>query len=347
MARWHGGYVATGNAVVTGETSATPVWVSTDGGSWSRLGPDRLGPATIVLGIGETAQGLVAVTLQGGEDACPYERAACPMLSAPLQAWTSQDGLAWTAHPGPRLELVEGCEGCGIDPPVVVFGPAGLLVMAGYVEGAISRDGVSWELLPNDTLPSSLNAGGVVGLGSGFAGVASRPVTIDGTRTRKPIAITSSDARSWTMHRIPVRDFNAHAGAGANRLVAGPGGLIAMGATGGAPGFALWWSSTDGREWTELAGYPPLGAWVGEGQGNGSTPNGTLIGNGDRMLAYRGNAPQAAWTSFDGVSWVPLTIEGGPSRWETSQNPDLVLTPVGVLGLGRDGAVWFGEPRIA
>jgi hypothetical protein len=348
MLRWRDGFVATGAVVVTGETSATPIWVSSDGGSWRRLGPEALGASTVVLGVGETAGGLVALTLQGGEDTCPFQLDACVVLSLPLQAWTSPDGLAWTAHPGPRLELVEGCEGCGFDWPVFSAGPAGLLLMTEYREAATSSDGVAWELLPSGTIPPGINPATVTRFGSGFVGVGVRRVTINGIETRKPIAITSSDGRDWAVHPIRVADFDPRSGAAADRLVAGPDGLIARGGTGGAPGFQLWWSSLDGVSWTQLSEYPPLGAWVGEAQGSGVSPNGTLVGNEDRMLAYRANAPETAWTSFDGASWLPLAIEGDRPDWEgtDTQYPELLLTPAGVLGFGRDGAAWFGEPLI-
>jgi hypothetical protein len=218
--------------------------------------------------------------------------------------------------------------------------------MAGDVEAAFSSDGVAWELLQSGTITPNINPGSVTAFGSGFAGVGDRDVTIDGTKTRKPIAITSSDARHWVAHPIPVADFDALSGATAGRLVAGPGGLIATGSTGVAPGFELWWSSLDGVSWTQLSDYPPLGTWFGfEDIGSGRSPNGTLVGNGDRMIAYRGGEPVAAWTSIDGRSWTRLTIDGERPVWDTMQYPNLVLTPVGVIGIGRDGTTWFGEPR--
>ena len=348
MVRWRGGYIATGAVVITGETSATPLWISPDGGNWRRLDPAVLGPATIVLGVGETASGLVALTIQGGQNACggPFDgNLDCLVLSQPLEAWTSPDGVAWTPHPGPQLGLDEGCEGCGFEPPAFVAGPAGLLAMAGYVEAATSADGVAWEPIESGTIPPSINPGSVTAFGSGFAGVGDRNVKLDRADTFKPIAITSSNGRDWALHPIPVAGFDPHLGATASQLVLGPEGLIAQGGTGGAPNAHLWWSSLDGVSWTQLSEYPPLGTWFGfEDPGSGRSPNGTLIGNGDRMLAYRGEKP-AAWTSFDGRSWARLVIDGQRPSWESRQYPNLILTSVGVIGIGRDGTTWFGEPR--
>jgi hypothetical protein len=333
---------------VTGETSASPIWTSTDGGSWRRLSPDVFGPATILLGVAETGGGLVAMTLQGGENACGGEfdgDIGCLELSSPLQSWTSGDGIDWTPHAVPQVKLIEGCEGCGIDSPILAAGPAGLLLMTGFVEAALSSDGITWEMLPSGTIPSEINPESVTAFGSGFVGVGERNLKVDGTETFKPIAITTSDARTWTIHPIPVASFDPHYGAGAFRLVAGPDGLIAQGSIGGAPGFELWWSSPDGTRWTQLSDYPPLGTWTGfEDPGSGRSPNGTLVGNGERLIAYRGEKPLDAWTSFAGRSWTRLAIDGDSPRWKTRQYPELVLTPMGVIGFGRDGT-WFGEPR--
>jgi hypothetical protein len=346
--RWRAGYIATGAVVLTGETSATPIWISTDGGTWRRLGPDVLGPATIVLGVGESTTGVVALTLQGGENACggPFDGdIRCLVLNPPLQVWTSPDGVAWTPHPGPQLELAEECQGCGLQPPALVAGPAGLLALAGYVEATTSTDGVAWELIESGTIPPNINPASVTAFASGFAGVGDRNVTLDGPDTFKPIAITSPDGRDWAVHPIPVASLDPDFGATASRLVAGPEGLIAQGATGGAPGVEIWWWSPDGVSWTQLSDYPPLGTRFGfEDPGSGNSPNGTLIGNGDRMLAYRGEKPVAAWTSFDGRSWARLTIDGERPVWDIGHHPDLILTSAGVIGLGRDGTTWFGEP---
>lgn len=66
--RWSGGFVALGAVIATGETSRTPVWVSADGVTWRPLDAYVFGPATIVIGVGETAEGIVALTLQGGRN---------------------------------------------------------------------------------------------------------------------------------------------------------------------------------------------------------------------------------------------------------------------------------------
>jgi hypothetical protein len=77
--------------------------------------------------------------------------------------------------------------------------------------------------------------------------------------------------------------------------------------------------------------------------------DGILLGNGERMVAYRGEPDQAAWTSFDGRSWTPLAFSGsrptGLSElfWHTF---DENLTPIGLLFLTTsDGSAWLDTPK--
>ncbi|HEX2705522.1 MAG TPA: hypothetical protein VHM65_07165, partial [Candidatus Lustribacter sp.] len=136
VVRWRGGFVAVGEPIATGATGATsrtPVWVSTDGADWRLLDTEVFGPATIVVGLGETAEGIVALTLQGGADQCQGQdtRPNCWMPVAPLQSWTSSNGTTWTAHAGPigfGLPM-PGCYECGVTIPIVRSGTPGLLVV--------------------------------------------------------------------------------------------------------------------------------------------------------------------------------------------------------------------------
>ena len=107
----------------------------------------------------------------------------------------------------------------------------------------------------------------------------------------------------------------------------------------------LWWSSVTGRTWSWLSGYPPLGVWSGQGEGSGLIPDGTLLGDGERMLAYRGGGKPAAWTSSNGRSWRSITISGsGPTNVGDWPLQSAILTPIGVLATGDDGSSWFGQP---
>lgn len=345
---WRGGYVATGTPVPVGQTATTPVWVSSDGVRWRLLGPDVFGPTAIVLGIRESAGGVVALTLRGGPNpgGDGDGRITRWPLALPLTSWTSPDGSSWTAHDAPLVPVQPGCDDCGVPAPVFVSSADGLLVVTETGQMAISGDGVAWQALAATGLPPGIGFGprGVLPFRSGFVAVAERNPTVGGNATIEAIALSTSDARTWASRPLPYRDFDPELGTTASWLDAGRDGLIARGSSGGAPGAAIWWSSLDGSSWKELADYPPLGTWRGEAEGSGISPDGTLVGDGHRLLAYRGEGTVAAWTSFDGRSWVPLKINGRNPAWNDPQHPELVLLPFGVLGFGRDAAAWFGEP---
>ena len=125
-------------------------------------------------------------------------------------------------------------------------------------------------------------------------------------------------------------------GSSAGALVVGPDGLIEIGVTADTSGVETWWSSLTGRAWTRLVGYAPLG--VDPNAEAGSKINGDLFGDGEQMLAYRGGQKPAAWTSSDGRSWRTITVDDG------GQIGPYVLLPIGVLGTGPDGSIWFGTP---
>jgi hypothetical protein len=124
-------------------------------------------------------------------------------------------------------------------------------------------------------------------------------------------------------------------------LVAGRDGLIATGGWVATPGGALWWQSLDGRRWRPLPTYPPLGPTTCTGEGCGGQPNGTLVGDGHRMVALRGGVDAGVWTSFNGLAWRRLSVAGDlPSEQATQA----VLLPGGVL-LSDGTTTWFGEAQ--
>jgi hypothetical protein len=68
-------------------------------------------------------------------------------------------------------------------------------------------------------------------------------------------------------------------------------------------------------------------------------PNGTLVGDGHRMVAVRGGADGGVWTSTDGSTWSRLPETGDiPGEWAT----EAILLPGGVL-LTDGTTTWFGE----
>jgi hypothetical protein len=70
--------------------------------------------------------------------------------------------------------------------------------------------------------------------------------------------------------------------------------------------------------------------------------DGSLAGDGERMTAFRGGANATAWTSFDGLSWEPISVAGASPRDQLVLRT--VAMPLGLLVLDQNGSAWFGEP---
>ena len=111
-----------------------------------------------------------------------------------------------------------------------------------------------------------------------------------------------ADPERWALRGRPSR-------VAAQMLSAGYHGMIAVG-IGDSPGAALWWRSLDGRHWQPLQTFPPLGATTCGGATCGRQPNGTLIGDGHRLVAVRGGSDAAALASTDGQRWTALALSG-------------------------------------
>jgi hypothetical protein len=167
----------------------------------------------------------------------------------------------------------------------------------------------------------------------------------------RAVALKSVDGQSWT-GPFPLQLASASTSAsiilastgpswGAVALVAARNGLIAMGSVLAAPGATLWWQSANGRDWQPLPNYPPLGPTTCTGEGCGGQPNGTLVGDGERMVALRGGADAGVWTSSDGLAWRRLPVTGDLPGERATQ---AVLLPGGVL-LSDGTTTWFGEAQ--
>ena len=99
--------------------------------------------------------------------------------------------------------------------------------------------------------------------------------------------------------------------------------------------------------WSLLDDYPPLGTWNGDGEGTGLSANGTLVSDGDRFIAYRGDGDVQAWTSTDGATWSPLQVVGKtPDLGGDPDYPWLVVLPVGLMIVGGDHDAGIGVPSV-
>ncbi len=121
--------------------------------------------------------------------------------------------------------------------------------------------------------------------------------------------------------------------------MAGRDGLIALGGAGPAPAAPLWWQSSNGHVWQSLTGYPPLGPTPCTAQSCDRRPNGTIVGDGERLIALRGGLDAAAWTSADGLVWSSIHVGG---ELPTEAATRAVLVPGGVL-LSDGSTTWFGQ----
>lgn len=77
--------------------------------------------------------------------------------------------------------------------------------------------------------------------------------------------------------------------------------------------------------------------------GIGGGADGWLASDASRLVALRLGSGLAAWTSFDGVSWSPLDLNG---EFPSPDADRMTVLPNGVLvqqGTGADAASWFGE----
>jgi hypothetical protein len=349
-----GGYVAWADPVaVTATMSASPVWASADGATWHALPGDTFGPSGVVVALGPAGGNLVALTLTGGPNSCGDQRMtpSCSTPEGPLQAWTSTDGTAWASSAGPDVPLPEGCDTCGVNLPEVAFGAPGVLVITNPVSGiegepaqesthtslATSMDGTSWIAVPASALPPSFQVGRIAGYADAFLAAGD-----NGKDPGHAEVAISTDGATWTTSLLTGQGHPAEGSTG-QALLVGEKGVLVDGSTQDVPGQELEWSSPDGTTWQFVSGYPPLGVWIGEGEGSGLIPHGSMAADGNRLLALRTDGKVESWTSSDGATWTSIPSTGLTARakdsWPTF---DLLMLPVGVVMTEESGARWLG-----
>ena len=348
VAPWRGGYVAVDRHLAsTGPSSHSQVSISSDGSSWTELPADTFGSNAAVISVAPSRDGVVALTLDLGDDFCdePPDALACHRLFGPLESWTSNDGMSWVAHPVPDVRIPKVLIGQDGDYPILEPGVAPLLLVRSNGRWrAKSDDGAVWQPLPAGSQPrrsaieaAAATAGGYIGVGNaGF-----------GTGAIGAFRVTSTDGRHWTTTPIRANCGTIGASTLAAALTSGTDGMIAQGFESSESGAGRWaWcSSRDGRRWRAVEGYPPLGAWDGRDECHDSCPNGFLVGDGAHLIAYGGDATQAAWSSTDGLTWTPLAVRGSePLRRRSGRYPLIMqLLPMGLLAQANSGRAWVGK----
>lgn len=341
VTRWRGGFVALGDLAVSGATAHTKVWISADGARWDLLGADTFGPSTVVVGVAASDNGVVALTLQSGAsdgEGNPSDLESWT-LTGPWRTWTSSDGTTWSAHPGPDFTLPRDMS--GNSHPTLLAGAGGhlLAIVLGGQPLAFSRDGVAWETVSLDAYPggpAGWQAASLVAFPPGFLAVGSTPA--------KALAISSADGRAWASRALPSACAPGY-------ITVGRLGLIVTFVEGDPHSpKTVWCSSPDGRAWRVVSRLAPIGLWdtPDAQECRGTCPNGILLGDGERMFAYRNYRTQVGWTSFDGRSWRRLTFSGSrPAAWSDpfGNQLDKIVTPLGVLFIDvNNGSGWFGQP---
>lgn len=334
--RWSRGFLAVGSVDVPPET---PVWTSTDGTRWD---PISFGTSTTfwrglaILGIAERGSDLVAVT-----ETVEYCAESCPLTyELPVVSWTSTDGRSWTPHLLPQ-DWLAGPSGRA---PLFAFGPAGFVVASPGPAArlATSADGTDWGLVPAAAFPAGFVLDSLAATGGGYIAVGrwSERGTLGSAA-----ALWSADGRRWarTPTLLPSSSrtgsgVGSTEGSAALAVVVGPAGVVALGRD-PATSATIWWQSPDGRQWTALPDFPPLGPSTCGGYGCGLDPDGRLVGDGQRFVAVRGGPAAAAWTSADGRSWSRLRMTGD---LPTADATRATLLPTGVL-LTDGSTTWWGE----
>ena len=250
---------------------------------------------------------------------------------------------------GPRCAAL-GAVLVVVVPAMFFAGVTGLVLAAPTAPTrlAISPDGVHWGTLPAGALPADVRIGGLASSAAGFTAVGTQQVSADHDRA---VAFQSADGTTWSGPSAlldptaSVMLASSGASWGASALVAARDGFLATGGFFATPGAALWWHSADGRAWQSLPGYPPLGPTTCIGEGCGGQPDGSLVGDGQRMVALRGGADAGVWTSVDGLVWQRLAVSGdvpdAPATAAGSGSAPRFL-PGGIL-VSDGTTTWFGE----
>jgi hypothetical protein len=310
-------------------TTSTTVWASTDRTHWRPLASGT----SASLSSGLTAIGLA--TLAGRFVAVTEMNDYLYRYLPPVEAWTSADGRSWTLATTLPVDALSSPTSSA---PLVAAGPDGLVVATSGLAAryATSSDGSHWALSPRDAFPAEFALDDLKGTSTGYVAIGA---WMKGGSARAA-ALWSADGRQWpkTPTLLPsALGSGRPAFSNAVTLMVGDHGMIAVG-IGDSPGAALWWESLDGRHWQPLQTFQPLGATTCGGANCGLQPNGTLLGDGHRLVAVRGGSDAGALVSTDGQRWTALALSGDIP----GSQAQAVLLPGGVV-VSDGTTTWFGQ----
>ncbi len=326
---------AGGTSVAIGDipgSTSTMVWSSTDGTHWQPV--DSNTPTTFWPNLSLIALATVKGRFVAISEMNDYLLRDLP----PVIAWASDDGRTWAPSPTLPVDPLSSPAG---STAIVASGPNGLLVATSGLGArlATSSNGSDWDVAPARAFPADFALADLEGSGSGFVAVGS---WTKGSGPDQAAALWSADGRTWpkgpTLLPTAAQRSGKPTFSNAVTLTVGDQGMIATG-IGGALGSALWWQSADGRHWQGLPGFPPVGPTSCGGPNCRPQPNGTLFGDGHRLVALRGGTAGAGWVSTDGQGWQRLSFSGDLPDAQATQ---ATLLPGGVM-LSNGTTTWFGQ----
>ena len=314
---WHGGYVAYG---------PDGLWASTDGKSWM---PSVTSLPTDRMVVVETAAGLAALTFES--PACPSPTGPCyPSVAGAVTAWTSTDGLSWTAR-GPAVGI------SGMQLMTAAGGPVGAIASMMFGDRSVvsfSADGVTWKTV---SVPGISSTSACPGAGFGSAKYVllcpgSKETALGDSQTQP---VWSTNGVDWVAGKAPIATDRP---AGMDTLLAGRNGFMATGYIPGEAGPPQWWRTADARSWQIVPDYSPVGSLTLEGTPGGTYTNGWLSADGTRIVALALDSSHLSvsgggWTSWDGKSWSKLKSVGTPQAGQFAET----AFPTGVLA-----GEWWG-----
>ncbi len=325
---------AGGRSVAIGDipgTTSTTVWSSTDAMHWQPLRnatSTSFWPNITIIALASLRGRFVAVSEMND-----YLMQHLP----PVVAWMSADGLSWV--PANTLP-VDKVSSPSASTALVAAGPNGLVIATSGLSARFvtSSDGSRWALSPRSAFPANFALNDLEATATGFVAIGG---WMKDAGPGRAAALWSADGRHWpktpTLLPIAASASDTPAVSNAVTLTVGDQGMIARG-IGGSTGAALWWRSTDGRHWEALQTFPAPGATCGAPNCD-LQPDGALVGDGHRIIAWRGGTAATALVSTDGRQWTALRlageVPGAPATHAT-------LLPGGLL-LSDGTTTWFGD----